>query len=61
LTILTELRPPKAKPEWKPESSMVCGFCGEERHPGGTHLRVREVLDGSNQETTVRIPHVVVA
>jgi hypothetical protein len=41
--------------------TLVCPFCGEERFNGGTHLRVHEVLDGSGEETTVRIPHLLAA
>jgi hypothetical protein len=41
----------------------ACGFCQSERIPGATRLRVREVtaLPGkeSDEETSVRIPHVV--
>jgi hypothetical protein len=33
-----------------------CGFCNEERHPGGSHLRVTIV---KTEEIDFRIPHLV--
>lgn len=41
--------------------TLLCSFCGEERRDGGTHLRVHEVLDGSGEDTVMRIPHVIAA
>lgn len=41
--------------------SYVCSFCCEERHNGGTHLRVREIPGGTGEETIIRIPHAFAA
>jgi hypothetical protein len=38
-----------------------CGYCDEERHAGGYHVRAHVVLGGSSQgeESVVHVPHVV--
>jgi hypothetical protein len=38
-----------------------CGYCDEERHPGGYHTRVHVVTGGEHrgEEGVVHIPHVV--
>jgi hypothetical protein len=38
------------------ETVFHCGFCNEERHPGGSHLRVTIV---KTEEIDFRIPHLV--
>jgi hypothetical protein len=38
-----------------------CGYCGEERHEGGFHVRESRIITDKGEENVVaHIPHVVV-